>query len=184
MKETDALQLYLKDIERTTDNINKIQEAAGQILSNGALIRTHTREEHEVAMVELDRIITKTNKIAANVKMMVESLQTTCNLLKVPGRNQSRDYTVRNNLLVILMRKYVEVMRDYQDAQRKYNKEIKLMLKRRMTILNPKLQEQEITDAMDSGVNNWDLLAESVLQVCLLGADAVDFVFTVLFSLG
>lgn len=165
VKSSHAMRLYLNDIDKATENIGRIRSAVESVHAHCSLVHSQNIEQQEASRVELEKNIASTNKVAMATKQLIESLQVTCDSFKVSGKYQPQECRLRQNLLNTLTRKYVEVMRSYQSAQLKYSKEMKLVISRRISILNPSLSKDELTEVMATGVGLSEILSQTILQV-------------------
>jgi t-SNARE complex subunit (syntaxin) len=74
---------------------------------------------------------------------------------------------VRDNLVNTLTRKFVDVMKEYQNAQQKYKTDIKKKVKRQVQIVKPEATSDEIDAVLKSGGGSGEVFKNAILKVCL-----------------
>ena len=126
-----------------------------------------TNENEQDESRELETLIGTTNKEAALAKKLLKKLrEETVKLKKTNGCKQS-EIKIRDNLINTMTRKFVDVMKEYQNAQTKYKTDIKKKVKRQVQIIKPDATAEEIDAVFKSGGGVGEVMRNTVLQVCI-----------------
>merc|ERR1711871_1526605 len=80
------------------------------------------------------------------------------------GNAAEADIRIRENLANTLTRKFVDVMKDYQNAQQKFKTEIKKKVKRQVQIVKPDATPEEIDQVMRSGGGSGEVFKNAILK--------------------
>ena len=124
-----------------------------------------TNEHEQDESKELTDLITETNKKAAVAKQLLKKLREDTEALKeAPDRKQS-EVRIRENLANTLTRKFVDVMKEYQNAQTKYKTDIKKKVKRQVQIIKPDATAEEIDAVLKSGGGSGEMIKVAILKV-------------------
>ena len=125
-----------------------------------------TGEQEAELSRELGGIISNTNKKAAVAKQLLTRLKEETDRLKTQnGPKDANALKIRENLVNTLTRKFVEVMKEYQNAQQKYKTDIKKKVKRQVQIVKPDATTDEIEAVMKSGGGSSDVFKNAILKV-------------------
>ena len=73
------------------------------------------------------------------------------------------------NLANTLTRKFVDVMKEYQNAQTKYKTDIKKKVKRQVQIIKPDATAEEIDAVLKSGGGSGEVMKVAILKVSVAG---------------
>ena len=87
-------------------------------------------------------------------------------LVSSRGAKQS-EIRIRENLVSTLTRKFVDVMKEYQNAQQKFKTDIKKKVKRQVQIVKPDATTEEIDTVLKSGGGSGDVFKSAILKVLL-----------------
>ena len=140
-------------------------------LKNQVVLAT-TNEHEQDESKELAVLITNTNKKAAVAKQLLKKLREDTEALKLkPGPKQS-EIRIRENLASTLTRKFVDVMKEYQNAQTKYKTDIKKKVKRQVQIIKPDATAEEIDAVLKSGGGSGEIMKGAILKVSELPLSA------------
>ena len=77
----------------------------------------------------------------------------------------SSEVRIRENVGNTLYRKFVEVMKDYQNAQTKYKADLKKKVKRQVQIVKPDATAEEIDAVFKAGGGSGGVLKSAILTV-------------------
>ena len=84
-----------------------------------------TSEQEQAFSSELTPIVNDTNKKAALCKQLLQRLREETDGLKSSQGAKESELQIRDNLTNTLTRKFVDIMKEYQQAQQKYKTDIK-----------------------------------------------------------
>jgi t-SNARE complex subunit (syntaxin) len=102
------------------------------------------------------------------------------------GDTKASELRIRKNLVSTLTRKFVDVMKEYQNAQQKYKTDIRKKVKRQVHIVKPDASTEEIDAVLKSGGGSGGVLRSAILNVsdqtclfchCLLGGERLIYEF-------
>lgn len=166
------MQEFFGDVEIVKANIMALKDATRKIsdINESALQATTTDREQDLSN-ELDPLIKSTNKKAAVAKQLLQRLREDTDQMKKSsqGTKQSPEVRIRENLANTLTRKFVDVMKEYQNAQTKYRNDIKKKVKRQIQIVKPDATTEEIDAVCKAGGG-----AGEVLKTAILKGEAAD----------
>ena len=165
----DFMQEFFGDVEIVKANIMALKDATRKIadINESALQATTTDREQNLSN-ELDPLIKATNKKAAVAKQLLQRLREDTDQMKktgAQGAKQTPEVRIRENLANTLTRKFVDVMKEYQNAQTKYRNDIKKKVKRQIQIVKPDATTEEIDAVCKSGGGAGDVLKTAILKV-------------------
>ncbi|CAE7677949.1 Stx3, partial [Symbiodinium microadriaticum] len=130
-----------------------------------ALATTPEREQELSA--NLGPIITDTNKRAALAKQLLQRLREDCDGIKSSpstSQKEANELRIRENLINTLTRKFVDVMKSYQNAQQKFKLDIKKKMKRQIQIVKPDATPEEIDEVIISGGGAGEIFKNVILK--------------------
>mmetsp|Transcript_5631 Transcript_5631/g.5064 ORF Transcript_5631/g.5064 Transcript_5631/m.5064 type:complete len:309 (+) Transcript_5631:77-1003(+) len=158
------MQNFLGDIEIIKKNINAIKASSRQIVEiNQQVVLATTNEREQDRSTDLQTIIQQTNKKAAIAKKLLQTLRDDTARMKSSNKSQSNEVKIRENLTNTLTRKFVDVMKDYQNIQTKYKTDIMKKVKRQVQIAKPDATSDEIDAVMRSGEGTGAVYKNAIL---------------------
>jgi syntaxin 1B/2/3 len=118
--------------------IVSIIQATRQVadICQGVMLAT-THENEEVLIGQLQNLIWDTNKGAVRAKALLQKMRDETQTPRTSTEEGKGELRIRNNVHATLQRKFVDALRDYQNAQSKYKTDIKKKIKRQLHILKP-----------------------------------------------
>jgi len=133
---------------------------------NNQVVLTTTAEREKELSAELEPLISDTNKKAALAKNLLQKIREETDRMKGSEANKSNPETrIRENLANTLTRKFVDVMKDYQNVQQKYKTDIKKKVKRQVQIVKPDATSEEIDAVLKSGGGSGEVFKTAILKV-------------------
>ena len=72
---------------------------------------------------------------------------------------------VRENLITTITRKFIDVMKVYQQAQQNYKNDIKKKAKRQIQVIKPDANDEEVDQIMSSEGGRDALMKQTVLSL-------------------
>ena len=138
-----------------------------QWLAISQVVLATTNEHEQDESKELTLLIADTNKKAAVAKQLLKKLREETDAI-APGSKQS-EVRIRVNLANTLTRKFVDVMKEYQNAQTKYKTDIKKKVKRQVQIIKPDATAEEIDAVLKSGGGSGEVMKVAILKVSVAG---------------
>jgi len=153
---------FFSDLDTLKKHINQIKEASVRVsdLTQETILATSNEKESELS-AEINPLIAETNKKGMFSKKLLQALKEEAGKIDDP-----QDQRIRKTLLDTLTRKFVEVMKGYQQAQAKYKTEITKKAKRQVQIVKPDATEEEVDAVVRSGG------ADQLIQASILKGEA------------
>lgn len=164
------MQDFFGDVEIVKSNIAEIREATKRITDlNQDVQQATTNDQEQQIGNELTAVVKSTNKRATLAKAMLQRLREDTDGLKSQnkGAKQTPEVRIRENLVNTLTRKFVDVMKDYQNAQTKYKTDIKKKVKRQVQIVKKDVTSEEIDAVFKAGGGSGDIFKAAILKVQL-----------------
>ena len=145
---------FFIDVELVKKQIAIITQSSKQISDiNQRVLLVTTAEKEQELSDELKPVLSDANKKANVAKQLLQRLREDTERLKTSkdASKQVSEIRIRENLVNTLTRKFVDVMKDYQNAQQKYKQDIKKKVTRQVQIVKPDATTEEIDNVMKSG---------------------------------
>lgn len=143
------MQEFFGDVEIVKANLLQIKEATrkiGDISYNWRLATSSHMEEK--FMTDLEPTVKKANGIAGNTKKLLKNMKDQTEAIKGGGAKETPEIRIRKNLYSTLTRKFVELMKEYQNVQTECKAEIKDKVKRTVRIVKKGEATAEEIDAI------------------------------------
>jgi len=158
---------FFSDVELVKNAVNTIREATAQLatITQNAVLATSSEREAELSR-EMSPLVQSANKKASFAKQMLQHLKLDTERMKSTSSPDVKpsDLRIRENLLNTLMRRFVDVMKDYQNEQTNYKSEIVKKVRRQVQIVKPDATEDEITAVMRSEGGSDQLFQDLILK--------------------
>jgi len=172
LKEEEEMKEYFAEVESLKQklaiirrNIKSIEEAYSH-----ALVAIDI-DSSDKASSELEKLVDDTNLNAADIRNDLQSMQDSIDKMK----KDSSQYRIRSNMQANLMKKFMDLMREYQGKQSAYDEKYKELLRTRLKIAKPKASTEEIEKDIEEG--NVDVFRAQILDTKHAAAkDAFAFV--------
>jgi t-SNARE complex subunit (syntaxin) len=163
----DFMQEFFSDVELVKANIIVIKESTRKIAEiNQNVLQATTTDKEQDFSSELEPVIKSTNKKATIAKQLLQRLrEDTDNMKKEGASKQTPEVRIRENLVNTLTRKFVDVMKEYQNAQTKYKTDIKKKVKRQVQIVKPDATTEEIDAVFKTGGGAGEVFKSAILTV-------------------
>jgi len=159
------MQEFFGDVEIVKSNILAIKEATKRIADiNQQVVLATTAEREQDVSTDLSPVITATNKKANIAKQLLQRLRDDTERLKTTTGAKQSEIRIRDNLANTLTRKFVDVMKEYQNAQTKYKTDIKKKVKRQVQIVKPDATTEEIDAVLKSGGGSGEIFKNAILK--------------------
>ena len=162
------MQEFFGDVEIVKANIVTIKDATRKIAEiNQNVLQATTTDREQDFSHELEPLVKATNKKATIAKQLLQRLNedTARKETSSNAGNQTPEIRIRKNLTNTLTRKFVDVMKEYQNAQTKYKTDIKKKVKRQVQIVKPDATTEEIDAVFKSGGGAGEVLKSAILTV-------------------
>lgn len=159
------MQTFFQDVELVKANINVIRDATKKIADiNQEVVLATTNEREQDASSTLTSIIISTNKKASIAKKLLQALTEDTKRLETQKKAKQSEIRIRENICNTLTRKFVDVMKDYQNVQTKYKDDIKKKVKRQVQIVKPDATTEEIDAVLKSGNGTGQVFKNAILK--------------------
>jgi t-SNARE complex subunit (syntaxin) len=171
IKGNEQMNQFFSDVEIVKNSITTIKEATRKIADiNQNVVQATTIEREQDHSSELKPLVDTTNKRANLAKQLLQRLkeenernaaQQQSNNIK----NKSPEDRIRENMVNTLTRKFIDVMKEYQNAQTKFKTDIKKKVKRQVQIVKPDATTEEIDAVFKSGGGSGEFVKTAILTV-------------------
>jgi len=157
---------FFKDVELVKRNILAIKDATKKMedIKQQIVLSTTTEREKELSE-ELGPLIKDNNAKATLAKQLLQKLRENTERMKSASKpGAEADVRIRENLANTLTRKFVDVMKEYQNTQQKFKTEIKKKVKRHFKIVKPDATSEEIDAVLNTGGGSGEVFKNAILQ--------------------
>jgi t-SNARE complex subunit (syntaxin) len=149
--EKGSMEEFFKIIEIVKKNIVNIDNSKTQVDEINQKLELSTTEEEETQAGEgLQKVIISGNKSAKNAQALLKDLNR-----EVQQSEQSHikpsELKIRKNLIQTLTKKYIDVLKIYQDSQNKFKEIKKKRAVKRIKQVKPDATPEEIEAVLQSG---------------------------------
>jgi t-SNARE complex subunit (syntaxin) len=159
-----SMQEFFRVVEIVKKNIVAIRDAAKQIAEiNQELVFATTEEKEETASQGLAQLIQTGNKNAKTAQSLLKDLNKEVKDLEDEKASAS-ELRIRKNLVQTLTKKYIDVLKEYQNVQNKSKEVKKKRAVKRVQQMKPDATPEEIEAVVQSG-NAGAIMKQSILQV-------------------
>lgn len=148
---TYEMQQFFADVEIVKKHIRTIQAAAANIQTVDQSYGIATTSAQESALSAQSKVIVAdASKCAQIAKSMISIMRENNERIRTSPYNRQGEQRIRENLTNTLTRKFVEVMKSYQNSQQLFKANIKKKVRRQVQIVKPDATQEEV-DALVNG---------------------------------
>ncbi|KAL3780550.1 hypothetical protein HJC23_001910 [Cyclotella cryptica] len=161
----EHMKQFFKDVEAIQGDISSISEATEQIvaLKDKAVLATSEQEEAQISDT-IRTLVESTNQRAKTCKNLLGLLKQENANLTEKKQSTATDLRVRENLVNTLLRKFIDEMKRYQNAQQQYKTDVKKKVTRQIQIIKPDATDQEVDEIMRSEGGREALYQQQILS--------------------
>lgn len=174
---------FFADVEMIKKHISSIKAASKGVMDISQKVAMATTAEREAECSEaLKPILKDANKKAQMAKQLLQALREETDKIKdsKDAGKQASEIRIRDNLVNTLTRKFVEIMKDYQNVQQKYKTDIKKKVRRQVQIVKPDATAEEIDAVFSSGGGTSEIFKSAILKVRCCACWPVDCIMSFL----
>lgn len=163
--QAEHMKQFFNDVEAIKGDISSVSNATEQIttLKDKAVLATSEQEETQISDT-IRTLVETTNKRAKTCKNLLGLLKQENSNLSEKKEITATDLRVRENLVNTLLRKFIDEMKRYQNAQQQYKTDVKKKVTRQIQIIKPDATDQEVDEIMRSEGGREGLLQQQILS--------------------
>lgn len=164
-QQPEHMKQFFNDVEAIKSDISAVGDATEQInaLKDKAVLATSETEEAQISEM-IRTLVEGTNGRAKTCKNLLGLLKEENSNLKKEEKAKPTDLRVRENLVNTLLRKFIDEMKRYQNAQQQYKTDVKKKVTRQVQIIKPDATDQEVDDIMRSEGGREALYQQQILS--------------------
>lgn len=122
-----------------------------QSINQEVLLATSSDVEANLSN-QLNKVLGSSNRAAKRCKATLQTIQDETEIMKKEKTTaNSNELRIRENLINTLSRKFVEVVKEYQQKQQSYKDDVKKKVARQVRIVKEDATDAEIDEVMHSG---------------------------------
>ncbi len=161
----EHMKQFFNDVEAIKSDISAVTDATEQIitLKDKAVLATSETEETQISAT-IRSLVEGTNDRAKKCKNLLGLLKEENANLKKEGKAKPTDLRVRDNLVNTLLRKFIDEMKRYQNAQQQYKTDVKKKVTRQVQIIKPGATDQDVDEIMRSEGGREALYQQQILS--------------------
>ena len=161
----EHMKQFFDDVEAIKSDIAAVTDATEQItsLKDRAVLATSETEEAKISDT-IRTLVEGTNGRAKKCKNLLGLLKEENSNLKKEGKAKPTDLRVRDNLVNTLLRKFIDEMKRYQNAQQQYKTDVKKKVTRQVQMIKPDATDQEVDEIMRSEGGREALYQQQILS--------------------
>eukprot|EP00736_Rhodelphis_marinus_P006196 Rmarinus@m.7404 len=152
---------FFEQVAHVKTNMTTIKTNLQMIETKHSAVMTDVYGE-KAHKSELEKLMSETNNYARQTKQLLQRMEADNKEFKKKTNiaNHPSEVRIRENMHGTLTRKFMELMREYQEAQTKYKSQCEETVRRQFKIVKKDASEEEIERVIQSGEHN-------VFQQCL-----------------
>mmetsp|Transcript_28556 Transcript_28556/g.60262 ORF Transcript_28556/g.60262 Transcript_28556/m.60262 type:complete len:334 (-) Transcript_28556:168-1169(-) len=161
----EHMKQFFNDVEAIKLDIAAVSNATEQIiaLKDKAVLATSETEETRISDT-IRTLVEGTNGQAKKCKNLLGLLKEENASLKKEEKAKPTDLRVRDNLVNTLLRKFIDEMKRYQNAQQQYKTDVKKKVTRQVQMIKPDATDQEVDQIMRSEGGREALYQQQILS--------------------
>ena len=161
----EHMKQFFDDVEAIKSDISAVGAATEQInaLKDKAVLATSETEESQISET-IRTLVEGTNGRAKTCKNLLGLLKEENSNLKKEEKAKPTDLRVRENLVNTLLRKFIDEMKRYQNAQQQYKTDVKKKVTRQVQMIKPDATDQDVDDIMRSEGGREALYQQQILS--------------------
>mmetsp|Transcript_39644 Transcript_39644/g.95368 ORF Transcript_39644/g.95368 Transcript_39644/m.95368 type:complete len:333 (-) Transcript_39644:2756-3754(-) len=161
----EHMKQFFDDVEAIKSDISAVTAATEQItaLKDKAVLATSETEEAKISDT-IRSLVEGTNGRAKKCKNLLGLLKEENTNLKKEEKAKPTDLRVRDNLVNTLLRKFIDEMKRYQNAQQEYKTDVKKKVTRQVQMIKPDATDQEVDEIMRSEGGREALYQQQILS--------------------
>ncbi|KAJ3148521.1 Syntaxin-1A, partial [Irineochytrium annulatum] len=154
-------KVFFEEIATIKDQIALIKSSVGQIeaLHQNAL-NVISEEQSAENTKELERLMGTANKQSVEIRNKLKAMEAANK--KLAKSNPSSDVRVRISQHGVVTKKFLDVMNEYQEIQKRYQEKYKQRMQRQFLIVNPTADPSEIDRVMNG--ESGPVFAQSIVH--------------------
>lgn len=158
---------FFGDVNIVKESILAIKEATNEITElNQKVVTAASPEKENEISASMTPILQKTQAKATYTKQLLQRLREQTERMKSSNSPQdANELRIRDNLVNTLTRKFVDVVKEYQNAQQKFKIDIKKKMKRQIQIVLPDATPDQVEEVMKSGGASGEIIKSVILTV-------------------
>ncbi|KAJ3060886.1 Plasma membrane t-SNARE, secretory vesicle fusion, partial [Quaeritorhiza haematococci] len=135
-----AIRDMIASVKQSIDQIEQLHQQALTIISE---------EQSQENAREMERVMDRTNKQSADIRNRLKAMDAENKRLQKehPG---SSDVRIRISQHGTVAKKFLDVMMEYKEIQKKYQEKYKARMQRQYLIVNPNANDEDIQKMMDT----------------------------------
>ena len=147
----EHMKQFFDDVEAIKIDISAVADATKQIttLKDKAVLATNETEEANISN-SIRTLVEGTNGRARKCNNLLGLLKEENSNLKKKEKANPTDLRVRDNLVNTLLRKFIDEMKRYQNAQQQYKTDVKKKVTRQVQMIKPDATDQDVDQIMRS----------------------------------
>ncbi|KAL3792924.1 hypothetical protein ACHAW5_006831 [Stephanodiscus triporus] len=163
--EPEHMKQFFVDVEAIKSDISAVTDATEKIvaLKDKAVLATSETAESQISD-SIRTLVEGTNGRAKKCKNLLGLLKEETANLKKDGKAKTADLRVRDNLVNTLLRKFIDEMKRYQNAQQQYKTDVKKKVTRQVQMIKPDATDQEVDQIMRSEGGREALYQQQILS--------------------
>jgi len=150
---------FFNKVEAVKDDVQHIKQASKEISEINEQANLAAGDKEQELSQQLDPIIRQTNQKAAHAKGVLTFLKDQTQEMKdsqnanpdEPQGKKNNQIRIRDDLQIMLTRRFVDTMKEYQQCQSKYKADIKKKVKRQVRIADPDATDEDIDEVLRTG---------------------------------
>lgn len=161
----EHMKQFFDDVEAIKSDIAAVTEATEEIttLKDRAVLATSETEEAKISD-SIRTLVEGTNGRAKKCKNLLGLLKEENANMKKEGKAKPTDLRVRDNLVNTLLRKFIDEMKRYQNAQQQYKTDVKKKVTRQVQMIKPDATDQDVDQIMRSEGGREALYQQQILS--------------------
>eukprot|EP01098_Paradermamoeba_levis_P011454 TRINITY_DN490_c0_g1_i1.p1 TRINITY_DN490_c0_g1~~TRINITY_DN490_c0_g1_i1.p1 ORF type:complete len:288 (+),score=109.67 TRINITY_DN490_c0_g1_i1:230-1093(+) len=164
---------FFEDVDFIKAGFTKVQDLLDQLQEKQlASVASVSNDETTKYGREIERMTDQITKISADLKNRLKKMKNEVDQME---DSQSTEKRLRTNMHGTLTRKFMDLMKEFQEIQARYKAKFRERVERQVKIVAPEATQDEIEKIMDGGGS--DVFSQTILsKKASDAAEALDYV--------
>eukprot|EP00727_Mastigamoeba_balamuthi_P007332 m51a1_g3219 Plasma Membrane Syntaxin B (324) ;mRNA; f:51611-53381 len=127
-------------------NISQLQEFAQE-----SVVSVDKEEDAEKRSQEMQELISTSNNLAGQVRQRLEAMKKGNQQYQFSKEATPTEIRIRSNMHNTLVTKFMDLMKEYNQAQTEYQRAATEKISRQCKIVKPEMTEEEVKDVVEAG---------------------------------
>ncbi|KAJ3059499.1 Plasma membrane t-SNARE, secretory vesicle fusion, partial [Rhizoclosmatium hyalinum] len=160
-EDSEEMKAFFNEIETIRDDITTVKKTIDQIQSaHENALNVISEAQSAETTKELERLMDRANQLSSGIRNRLKAMEAANK--KFAKQTRSGDARIRVTQHGAIAKKFLDVMMEYKDIQKKYQDKYKQRMQRQFLIVKPNASEAEVEKMMND--DKGPVFAQSIMH--------------------